>query len=547
MINSLSKNDSSEDQNLVNSLLFYGERGCGKTSLARIYASALNCEFFNGDVCGQCQSCIAIRNCAHIDVIEIDAASKNSVDGIRDLIENAKYLPQMSKYKIYILDEVHMLSNSAFNALLKILEEPPQYVKFLLLTTEYAKIPLTIVSRCMRLNFKKLSIDNIVNQLMLVCQMEKIAYEGLALNMIANYATGSMRDALSLLDQAAILTSSNILSTNLESIIGYVGMEAEILKLLQAILCNHRDAALDYAGQLLQTCVHIDSLLCKIIDILSEINLYISFAGKIKLKFLSNKDSLNILNSFYTQFKFEDFNRLLDTFAKANFYLKNGYYDNIQYLFLVTIAKCFSDGACVETKPLSLESAGVHQVIKIETKPDLADLPNVRNVPSAEATPHVQKLQAQIQSSPNLEFYAEFMPYIQKTDSSLCELIISKQILLNSAKQEILDNNAVPAKYLRNLLIILREKYSTKWRIKYIENGDKNYTSDEISHEGLAIEKTTDITDYKHKPQLVKNIEIDSRPKKTIHDVREEFLQSDLFDGLSKRFGVKPEHVRIIK
>ncbi|MBQ8559520.1 MAG: DNA polymerase III subunit gamma/tau [Tyzzerella sp.] len=182
--------------------LFCGTRGTGKTSVAKIFAKAVNCQHpVNGSPCGECEMCRAISEGRSMNVIEIDAASNNGVDNIREIREEVAYRPTEGKYKVYIIDEVHMLSIGAFNALLKTLEEPPEYVIFILATTEAHKIPITILSRCQRYDFKRISIDTISERLMDLMEREQVEVEERAIRYIAKAADGSMRDALSLLDQ----------------------------------------------------------------------------------------------------------------------------------------------------------------------------------------------------------------------------------------------------------------------------------------------------------------------------------------------------------
>ena len=182
--------------------LFCGTRGTGKTTIAKIFAKAVNCEHpVDGSPCGECPTCRAIAAGNSMNVIEIDAASNNGVDNIRQIREEVEYRPTEGKYKVYIIDEVHMLSIGAFNALLKTLEEPPAYVIFILATTEAHKIPITILSRCQRYDFRRISIDTITARLRELMDAEQVTVEDRALRYIAKAGDGSMRDALSLLDQ----------------------------------------------------------------------------------------------------------------------------------------------------------------------------------------------------------------------------------------------------------------------------------------------------------------------------------------------------------
>ena len=192
-----------------NAYLLNGIRGVGKTTTARLIAKALNCINSNSDKkdCSktkQCSSCSEIADSSHIDVLEMDAASKTGIDDIREIIENSKYSPTSAKFKIFIIDEVHMLSKQAFNGLLKTLEEPPPSLKFILATTEVRKIPVTILSRCQRFDLKRVSIENLTDHLKFVAETEKIKISENALRLIASVSEGSVRDSLSLMDRALV-------------------------------------------------------------------------------------------------------------------------------------------------------------------------------------------------------------------------------------------------------------------------------------------------------------------------------------------------------
>lgn len=217
--------------------LFCGTRGTGKTSVAKIFAKAVNCEHpVNGSPCGECAMCKAISDGTSMNVIEIDAASNNGVDNIREIREEVAYRPTEGKYKVYIIDEVHMLSIGAFNALLKTLEEPPEYVIFILATTEVHKIPITIMSRCQRYDFKRITIDTIAARLTDLMNKEGIEVEERAIKYIAKMADGSMRDALSILDQCiAFYLGQKLTYDNVLEVLGAVDTEV-FSKLLRELL-----------------------------------------------------------------------------------------------------------------------------------------------------------------------------------------------------------------------------------------------------------------------------------------------------------------------
>lgn len=225
--------------------LFCGTRGTGKTSIAKIFARAVNCEHpVDGSPCGECSMCRQIAEGASLNVVEIDAASNNGVENIRDIREQVQYPPTDGRYRVYIIDEVHMLSIGAFNALLKTLEEPPSYVIFILATTEVHKLPITILSRCQRYDFKRISIDTIAGRLAELTQAEQIDVDDRALRYVARAADGSMRDALSLLDQCvAFHFGEKLTYDNVLEVLGAVDNRV-FSKLFQAVLASDTKACI---------------------------------------------------------------------------------------------------------------------------------------------------------------------------------------------------------------------------------------------------------------------------------------------------------------
>ncbi len=208
---------------LHHAYLLTGTRGVGKTTIARILAKSLNCEnTLHGDPCGQCQTCCDIDAGRFVDLLEIDAASNTGIDNIREVLENAQYAPTVGKYKVYIIDEVHMLSKSAFNAMLKTLEEPPEHVKFILATTDPHKVPITVLSRCLQFVLRNMTPQQVTDHLTHVLKTEQIMYEPNALALLGRAANGSMRDALSLLDQAIAMGSGGVKELDVRQMIGAV-------------------------------------------------------------------------------------------------------------------------------------------------------------------------------------------------------------------------------------------------------------------------------------------------------------------------------------
>lgn len=255
-----------KNNNIGHAYLFSGTRGTGKTSTAKIFARAVNClNSIDEEPCNQCEICVDTLNDNIMDIVEIDAASNNSVDDIRELRESVKYTPSKAKYKVYIIDEVHMLSQGAFNALLKTLEEPPSYVIFILATTEPHKIPATILSRCQRFDFKRVSSKDIANRMAYICEKENIQAEEKALNLIARNSQGALRDALSILDQCMSFGNEKIEYNDVIELLGTVNID-ELFELSQSIIDENTKKSLQILNEFIIWGKDIRNLINDLID-----------------------------------------------------------------------------------------------------------------------------------------------------------------------------------------------------------------------------------------------------------------------------------------
>ncbi|UOP01814.1 DNA polymerase III subunit gamma/tau [Kingella potus] len=258
---------------LHHAYLLTGTRGVGKTTIARILAKSLNCEHpAHGEPCGTCTACTQIDAGRYVDLLEIDAASNTGIDNIREVLENAQYAPTAGKYKVYIIDEVHMLSKSAFNAMLKTLEEPPGHVKFILATTDPHKVPVTVLSRCLQFVLRNMTAQQAAAHLEHVLAAEQIPCEQAALHLLARAANGSMRDALSLLDQAIAMGSGNVAEADVRQMIGAVD-KRYLYELIGALAAQNGEALLHQAQEMAERAVGFDNALAELALLLQRLAL----------------------------------------------------------------------------------------------------------------------------------------------------------------------------------------------------------------------------------------------------------------------------------
>ncbi|MEM9334503.1 MAG: DNA polymerase III subunit gamma/tau [Pseudomonadota bacterium] len=264
---------------LHHAYLFTGTRGVGKTTIARILAKSLNCETgVTSKPCGECSACVEIDEGRFVDLIEVDAASKTKVDDTRELLDNVQYAPTRGRYKVYLIDEVHMLSTSSFNALLKTLEEPPPHVKFLLATTDPQKLPVTVLSRCLQFNLQRLTRSLIADRLVYICEQESINADADALGVLARAADGSLRDALSLLDQAIAYCGGDVTLDGVNDMLGTIDRDY-VVRLLEALASSDPAALMDAVETIDQQFPDYARLLDDLARILQKIAVFQAVGG----------------------------------------------------------------------------------------------------------------------------------------------------------------------------------------------------------------------------------------------------------------------------
>ncbi|MBF6647248.1 DNA polymerase III subunit gamma/tau [Methylobacter sp. BlB1] len=270
---------------LHHAYLFTGTRGVGKTTIARILAKAINCQNLQDfNPCGQCSVCRDLDEGRFLDLIEVDAASRTKVEDTRDLLDNVQYAPNQGRYKVYLIDEVHMLSGHSFNALLKTLEEPPPHVKFLLATTDPHKIPITVLSRCLQFNLKRLLPDQIFKQMEFILQQERIEFEIAALKLLARAADGSMRDGLSLLDQAIVFGNGKVNTEQVSAMLGTVAQQP-VDDLLTALADSDAEAIFNKINEIANLTPDFGDVLQQILQVLHRIALIQQVPGAINHDF----------------------------------------------------------------------------------------------------------------------------------------------------------------------------------------------------------------------------------------------------------------------
>ena len=473
------------DGRLAHAFLLTGIRGIGKTTTARIIAKAFNCEGNNNnkptfEICNKCGPCKAIARGNSLDVIEIDAASKTGVDNIREIIESVMYSTNEMRFKIYIIDEVHMLSAAAFNALLKTLEEPPNNTKFIFATTETKKIPATIISRCQKFDLKRIDHGVLINYLKSICDKEDITIDDESLNQISLSSEGSMRDALSILDQTAALSNNQIQITELRKLLG-IRSKLDFIKLYKFCLDANASEALNYYYQLVQDSTDPSDILNSLISICSD-----------ACKFVIDSRLIDEHIEEFTQISEKGITKLLRSWQvliKGLDEIKIGI-SQIEIVSIIIVKLCYTSSTPMPEelikkldKKILNNSSNQTNSKTIENKDvDLKTSLNA-SLESKKTDQHVNKEnQANSENKIILNNYEELLTFlIEKREALLHAQLINNVVIDSFEPGKILMKISKNCSFdvIKNLSKFLQDRTCVKWMIKEVQT-TTNRTHEEI-------------------------------------------------------------------
>ena len=487
--------------------LFTGPRGTGKTSTAKIFAKIVNCKNLNNATpCNECDSCVQFNNNQNIDIIEIDAASNNGVDEIRELREKVNLVPNIGKYKVYIIDEVHMLTTAAFNALLKTLEEPPKHIIFILATTEPHKIPTTILSRCQRFDFKKISVDSILKRLAYICEKENISITDDAIKLIANLSDGGMRDSINLLDQLTSYTSDKITIQDVHDIYGTITNE-EIFNFFKYIINDDMINVFNLINSYESSGKNLSKIVELIIEFLRNTLIYIYSSS-----YFENEDEKQMYNEVCTKISEEQIYVIIEILLDIVKNSKNTV--NTKLLFELAVIKIFEKlnlGNNIENIAYN-DNINLVEEKKIETNIEFKK--NIKNSYESDKNNELKK----IRINNTLFFFnkKELLSFVKKIDKLKDYLT---DIEYGSISSFILDGT-LKAKGREYLIFVYDEQYFADYfnsSLSIIEQILKKVFNDEFKPIAVTSDEWTIIKD-----DFNKSVKENIKKYKFIEEIKEE-------------------------
>ena len=499
---------------IANAYLLTGVRGVGKTTTARLIAMSLNCENKKDDSCepcGSCDSCQSIRSDHNLDVIEMDAASKTGVDDVREIIDNVKYKPVNCKFKIFIIDEVHMLSKSAFNALLKTLEEPPEHVKFIFATTEVKKIPVTILSRCQRFDLKRVESKDLIQHLKKISKLEKVKIDEGAIALLVRAGDGSVRDSLSLLDQAIINTDTSVSTETVANMLGLAD-RGKIYELLGHIAKGQASESLDLFRNLYNSGADILMIfeeLLNVIHSITQIKISPNIQNDISIPELERVKG----SEFATQLSMNSLSVMWQVLFKGFQELQNGFH-LFQHGEMIIVRLIFITNSSQPEEPNKKNSSNKIDQPKLETsdntvKKKIEIESNTNNIDSPVKSESVNTSAIQIS---NFRQFVDF--FYMKREALLHAQLYNSVKLISFKEGEVTINTSAlrDPHFNRNVA-----KFISTWtgRIWQIHSSDSNVGSS-LSEEDV-VNQQNEIKVMKNHPEIKKILE--ALPGLSIHSI----------------------------
>ena len=482
-----------DQKRLHHAYLFTGTRGVGKTTLARILAKALNCKKgISSTPCGTCSACTEIDQGRYVDLIEVDAASNTQVDNMRDLLDNAQYAPTQGQFKIYIIDEVHMLSKSAFNAMLKTLEEPPEHVKFILATTDPQKVPVTVLSRCLQFNLKQMPSASISEYMEKILKEEAINYEINAIYLIAKSANGSMRDALSILDQGIAYCGGTIEEATIKKMLGAID-QSYLFNLVHAVIDQDGHKAIEIAKQMDERNLSFDAALNDLANLIQTISVTQAIPDSLEASYL-DRDQVIALTKKISAEQLQLFYQIT-ILGRRDLYLAPDEYAG----FTMTILRMLSftpQDSLIAKNSTPAKTEPVNNANKIETIAKSNDV-------SSEAFEIKKKIEVDHQVDESIlkeipAFNGNWRELVDQLKLGLVKALAQQSELVSFKNNEIILSIADEHKHLLNetyqkkLELSLSDHFSQRIKLVILQKGANNSPLKQKQEERSIIMKDTE-------------------------------------------------------